>query len=43
MALASSVPPLKVSWPGVGDAGGVPRPLSAAMLIVPALIVVAPV
>jgi len=43
VAVVLRVPPLKTSWPGVGTAGGVPRPLSAAMTIVPALIVVAPV
>ena len=43
LAVVSSVPPPKVSRPGVGTAGAVPRPASAAMAIVPALIVVTPV
>ena len=43
VALAISVPPLKVSWPGVALPGAVPRAESAAIEIVPPLIVVLPV
>ncbi len=42
-AVAWSVPPFSVSWPGVAAAGAVPRPVSAATDTVPALIVVEPV
>ena len=42
-AVTSSVPPPKVSWPAVGEPGAVPRSLSAPMLSVPAVTVVAPV
>ena len=42
-AVAWSVPPFRVRWPGVAAAGAVPRPASAATDTVPALIVVEPV
>ena len=42
LADTSSVPPPNVSWPAVGTPGGVPKPESAAIEMVPALIVVAP-
>ena len=42
VAVFASVPPLIVRTPGVAEPGAAPRPLSAAMLSVPALIVVVP-
>ena len=40
LAVVASVPPLMVREPGVAELGSVPRLLSAAMLSVPALMVV---
>ena len=43
VALVWSVPALNVSWPGVAEAGGLPRATSAPIRSVPALMDVAPV
>src|SRR5207245_11218992 len=43
LAVVRSVPPPKVSLPAVGAPGEAPKPASAAMAIVPTLIVVTPV
>ena len=41
-AVDCNVPPFKVKWPAVAEPGVAPNPLSALILIVPALIVVDP-
>ena len=43
LAVASSVPPLNISWFATGAPGGVPRAVSAAIERVPAVMLVAPV
>ena len=42
LAVAASVPPLRVREPGVAELGAVPRLTSDDMLSVPALMVVVP-
>ncbi len=42
-AVDCKAPPFRIKRPAVTDPGAAPRPLSAAMLIVPAEIVVVPV
>ena len=41
-AVDSKVPPFNVKWPAVGEPGAAPKPLSALILTLPAVIVVDP-